>query len=222
MKPRRRLALPLSIAPVAPQHEPDLSPEHKAAILAALRWAWMELQRSCASLIRSGNEESVTERLQFLLNDRAGGVRRASWLRDFETVTRSENQRTSDARLQKKPDLTFRPPPNRNVINATRWGWFVECKIIDGGASVTAYRDNGVRRFADGEYAAWMESGAMVAYVRDGSLPAAILDRALRGRVGTRRISAGPSADLSESEHGRDALTPPCSDVTLTHIWLAV
>lgn len=222
MTRRRHLALPLSVAPAALLHEPDLSPEHKAAVLAALRWAWAELKRDHADLIRGGDEESVTERLQFLLNDRTEGARRAFWLRDFETVTRSESQRTADARLQKKPDLTFRPPPHARVINATRWGWFVECKIIDGGASVAAYRDNGVRRFAEGEYAAWMESAAMVAYVRDGSRPALALAPSLRGYVGTRRLDTGPSHDFSESQHGRGALANPCVDVTLTHLWLAV
>lgn len=222
MKRRRRPRLPLSVAPSAPLHEPDLAPEHKNAILAALRWAWSELLRDHAEMARNGDEESVTERLQFILNDRTEGARRASWLRDFESVTRGENQRTADGRLQKKPDLTFRPPPNAKVVNATRWAWFVECKVIDGGASVTAYRDNGVRRFSDGEYAAWMKSGAMVAYVRDGSQPAATLEQSLRGRVGTRRQVPGATPDQSESEHARGSLPNPCVDVTLTHLWLAI
>jgi hypothetical protein len=216
------VAPPLSVAPTAPFREPDLSPEHKAAILAALRWAWKELQRDHSDLTRRGDEESVTEALQFLLNDQPGGVRRASWLRDFGTVSRSERQKTSMGGLNKQPDLTFRPPPYATVTNTTRWGWFVECKIVNGAATVTAYRDHGVRRFADGEYAAWMQSGAMVAYVRDHSQPTATLARALRGRLGTRRVTAGPSSDLSESEHGRGGLAHPCVDVTLTHIWLAV
>jgi hypothetical protein len=219
---RRRPAPPLSVAPTAPEQEIDLAPEHKAAILAALRWAWSELRRDYADLIRNGDEESVTERLQFILNDRHEGERRASWLRDFESVTRGESQRTADARLQKKPDLTFRPPPNARVVNTTRWGWFVECKIIDGHASIVAYRDKGVRRFSEGEYAAWMESAAMVAYVRDGSLPAIALEPYLREQVGTRRHSSGPSADQSESEHVRRFLPRPCVDVTLTHLWLMV
>jgi hypothetical protein len=217
---RRRLILPLSVAPTAPLHEPDLAPEYKEAVLAALRWAWSELQSDHPNLVRSGDEESVTEKLQFILNDRSGGTRRASWLRDFETVSRNENQRTADGRIQKRPDMTFRPPPNAKVINATRWGWFVECKIIDGGASVTAYRDEGVRRFSDGEYAAWMESAAMLGYVRDGSRPAATLQTALTGRVGTRCHRPGASEDLSESEHTRGLLPNPCVDVTLTHLWL--
>ena len=74
--------------------------------------------------------------------------------------------RTVDGRIQKKPDLTFRPPLYRAVTNATRWGWFVECKILDGQRSVRAYADHGIQRFALGEYAAWMQSGAMLGYVR--------------------------------------------------------
>lgn len=222
MTRRREHATPLSVAPSLPAHEPDLAPEHKTAILTAIRWAWGELQRDHATLINSGNEEEVTERLQQLVNEREGGVRRAHWLRDFETVTRSENQRTADGRLQKKPDLTFRPPPTPRVVNTTRWGWFVECKIIDGTRSIAAYRDDGVRRFAEAEYAAWMESAAMVAYVRDGARPSPTLDRPLRGKVGTRHHRAGPTADASESLHSRGALAHPCVDVTLTHLWLQV
>jgi hypothetical protein len=218
----RRRRVPLSVAPTAPFHEPDLSPEHKAAVLAALRWAWAELKRDRAALIQRGDEESVTEALQFLLNDRSGGARRATWINDFSPVSRSERQRTSDGRLNKQPDLTFRPVPYATVTNTTRWGWFVECKIVNGAATVTLYRDDGVRRFADGEYGAWMQSGAMLAYVRDGSKPMATLKPVLRGQVRTRSVVAGSAPDLSQSEHGRGSLATPCVDVTLTHIWLAV
>lgn len=222
MTRRARRAVPLSVAPAVPWHEPDLVPEHKAAVLEAVRWAWAELVRRQLGLLKTGDEESITEKLQNLLNARDNGRRLAPWLRDFETVTRSENQRTSDARIGKKPDLTFRPLPYRSVTNTTRWGWFVECKLIHGGASVTAYRDDGVRRFSSGEYAAWMQSGAMLAYVRDGSQPVQALQPALRGHVATKRHDPGPTADCSESEHDRSALANPCVDVTLCHLWLQV
>ena len=173
-------------------------------------------------MLRTGDEESITERLQSLLNERRGGQRVVPWLRDFETVTRSENQRTSDGRLGKKPDLTFRPPAYATVTSTTRWGWFVECKLVDGTASVTAYRDHGVKRFSSGEYAAWMPSGAMLAYVRDGSRPATTLHSALNGHVGTKRHGPGPTTDRSESEHDRSGLADPCVDVMLLHLWLPV
>ncbi len=222
MTRRPRLSVPLSVAPALPAQEPDIAPEHKAAIVEALRWAWSELGRRDPELCRTGDEESITAKLQDMLNERKGGERLVPWLMDFETVTRGESERTADGRLGKKPDLTFRPPTYARVTNTTRWGWFVECKIIDGGASVTAYRDAGVHRFSSGEYAAWMPSGAMLAYVRDGSTPARALHHALRGHVNTRRHGPGPSGDRSESEHDRSRLANPCVDVTLTHLWLTV
>lgn len=219
---RRRLGVPLSVAPTVPFHEPDLMPEHKAAIVEALRWAWSELKRNDLGILQNSEEEAITDKLQELLNKRIGEERLASWLKDFETVTRGESQRTADGRLGKKPDLTFRPPTYASVTNTTRWGWFVECKIINGTASVTAYRDKGVHRFSSGEYAAWMPSGAMLAYVRDDLKPMIALDQPLRENVGTKRHTPCATIDQSESEHDRSCLSNPCTDVTLIHIWLPV
>jgi hypothetical protein len=218
-QPRR--APPLSVAPTVPMHQPDLLPEHKAAIMVALRWAWLELRSRDPGLLHTGDEESITERVQALLNERRGGRRVATWLNDFETVTRGESQRTAAGKVGRKPDLTFRPLPYSSVTSMSRWGWFVECKIIDGDASVTAYRDAGVARFSSGAYAAWMPSAAMLAYVRDDSTPAHALHQVLPGHVGTKRHSPGPASDRSESEHDRSHLPIPCVDVALTHFWLS-
>jgi hypothetical protein len=219
---RPRLAIPLSVIPPVPSHEPDLVPEHKEAIIEALRWAWTELARRDPELLQSGQEERITAGLEDLLNQRRDGVRIAPGLRDFESVSRGAKQRTSDGRVEKEPDLTFRPVPYATVGNTTRWGWFFECKIIDGGGSVTRYHDKGVQRFSAGEYAAWMPSGAMLAYVRDGSSPARTLHGILAGVIGTRRRCSGPTKDRFESEHDRSQLVPPCVNVVLTHIWLPV
>lgn len=216
----KRGIVPLSVAPAILDAEPDLAPDHKQAILAALRWAWNELVRVAPHVLREGNEERVTFELQKLLNNRRNGERTAAPIKDFEVVTRGESQTTADGRLGKKPDLTFRPPVYASVADATRWGWFVECKIVDGGASVVAYRDEGVRRFSTGEYAASMPSGAMLAYVRDGRDPLSSLDAVLLGNVGTKRHVGGRTPDTSESEHGRGQLPQPCVDVTLCHLWL--
>lgn len=222
MSRRSRLAIPLSVTPKVPLYEPDLAPEHKEAIIEALRWAWAELARRDPELLRSGHEENITAGLQDLLNQQRDGMRIAPGLRDFETVNRGAKQRTSDGRVGKEPDLTFRPVPYPTVGNTTRWGWFVECKIIDGGGSVTLYHDEGVQRFSTGEYAAWMPSGAMLAYVRDGARPARTLQGVLVGQSATRRHRPGPTKDRSESEHDRSRLVPPCVDVVLTHVWLPV
>ena len=45
-------ALPLSVAPEPPFHEPDLVPEHKEAVIQALRWAWDELSREDPDVLR--------------------------------------------------------------------------------------------------------------------------------------------------------------------------
>lgn len=219
--PARRRA-PLSVAPTLPESEPDLAIEHKAAVVAALRWAWSELSRTAPELIRAGDEENVTASLQDLLNERKAGQRVASWLVDFESVTRGESQRTADARVGKKPDLTFRPVPYQSVRNATRWGWFVECKIVDGQPSLVAYREKGIKRFTTGEYAAWMCSGAMVGYVRDGSTPGVALKSAVGSSVALKRFTAGTISDQSETEHDRSRLQIPCVDVTIHHLWLLV
>lgn len=218
----RRPRPSLSVAPAVPAHEPDLVPEHKEAIVAALQWAWSALAHRDPQVLRTGDEESITETLQELLNQQRAGQRAATWIKDFETVTRGEQQRTADGRIQKKPDLIFRPPVYETVTNRTRWGWFVECKIIHGKASVRAYRDHGVFRFSSGEYAARMPSGAMLAYVRDGSTPMQALPKVLLGYVGTKGHRPGPSNDRSESSHDRSRLANPCVNVTLVHLWLGV
>ena len=218
----RQLPLPLSVPPTILRHEPDLVPEHKEAIIHALRWAWSQLSYRDPHLLRTKDEESITEKLQKLLNERRKGRRLAASLKDFETVTRSERQTTADGRIQKMPDLTFRPPLYKSVTNTTRWGWFVECKIIDGSDSVRVYRDEGVHRFSSGEYAAWMQSGAMLAYVRDGSPPMQALLAVLIGHTGTKEQRPGPTSDRCESAHQRSRLANPCVDVTLIHLWLEV
>ncbi len=215
-----RRSFPLSVAPQVPFHEPDIVAIHKQAIVSAIRWAWDKLKRDESHILSVGSEEEITERLQTLLNERRSGKRLASWLQDFETVERGASQRTADGRIGKKPDMIFRPLPYDSVVNPTQWGWFVECKIVDGATSVTAYRDNGVYRFASGEYAAWMASGAMLGYVRDGATPVPTLDGPLRGKVRTNWHKAGADLSQSISSHDRAGLVNKCVDITLTHIWL--
>lgn len=218
MGSRRRPSL--ALPPPAATYEPDLAPEHKAAVVAALRWAWQRLAGD-AALLAFGSEEALTTRLQNELNERSEGQRLAPGIREFETVTRGESQVTVDGRLQKKPDLSFRPTAYATVTNTSGWAWFVECKIIDGAASVRDYCEKGVRRFTSGEYAARMPSAAMLAYVRDGQQPHRALHPRLDAKYGTLAHEPGPSADTSHSIHQRSTLPRPCVDVALTHLWFA-
>lgn len=216
------LGVPLSVAPRLPAHEPDLSPEHKAAVVAALRLAWDGLSRREPELLRSAPEEDITTALQRILNKKRNGRAELPYLADFETVTRGENQETADGRNGKKPDLTFRPPTYRGVVDGTAWGWFVECKIIDGTSSVTLYLKKGIHRFCVGEYGARMPSAAMLGYVRDRTTPAPVLAARLEGHAATTATRPRAAADESDSEHPRGGLAQPCVDITLTHLWLCV
>lgn len=202
--------------------EPDLAPEHKQAIIAALGWAWNELCAAEPQAVGEANEEKVSMMLERLLNERANGTRRARSLEDFDTVTRGSKVLTSDGRFEKQPDLHFRPPPYRDVQQASDWGWFVECKVVNGNASVEAYCVHGVGRFSSGEYAARTSSGGMVAYVRDGQRPYEALDPKLAGRFATVSHRRGLTADVSASRHRRDVLRPPCVEIELTHLWFQV
>lgn len=219
--PRRR-PTPLSVRVSTPSAEPDLTPEHKQAILVALRWAWGELCRSQPMTLREGGEEAVTILIERLLNERAEGQRRARWIEDFDAVTRGSKVVTADGRIEKAPDLHFRPPPYRDVRHLSDWAWFVESKLIDGDASVEAYCAQGVQRFSSGEYGARMPTGGMVGYVRDGQQPFEALDRKLAGRFAILSHERASGPDVSRSRHRRSGLPEPCVDMELTHLWLQV
>lgn len=222
MTRRGALGGPLAVAPRRPPSEPDISEHHKAAVIAALRWAWAKVRKSHVALLRTGPEEDITTELQRLLNERRNGRRLVPHLVDFETVSRGENQRTSDGRNSKKPDLTFRPPAYQGVVDGTSWGWFVECKLVGGTKSVGLYVGQGLERFCVGEYGAKMPSGAMLAYVRGPCRPAS----ALTGKFGQHSaqsvLRARTRSDECETDHPRGHLVPPCVDITLTHLWLSV
>ena len=217
MPERRRR---LSVRAPAATCEPDVSDVHKRAVERALRWAWGEVCRQWPQITVSGSEEQITAKLHRALNAQTVEHRRAApGLRSFETVHRGAKVESIDGRLELMPDLVFRPPVPLGVRNQTDWGYFIECKIVDGARSIGLYCHQGVARFASGEYAAWMPSGAMLAYVRDGSRPFSALQRRLSGGFATLSHAAR-SMDVSVSTHRRDALPAPCVEITLIHLWL--
>ena len=210
---------------VLPSAEPDLSSVHKRAVEGALRWAWEHLLAANAPVLHNGSEEDITEAIETHLGRRENGRRVAPGLKDFEHAVRGAKQRAADAGNEKQPDLTFRPPVSRysHVTNSTCWGYFVECKIIeDGHASrtISSYSNDGIQRFAAGVYAARMPSGMMLAYVRGNRQPAASL-KALLPLHGATKITAGKTTDSCATLHPRHALSVPCIDVTLVHLWLS-
>lgn len=220
----RRLSLATPLVILAA--EPDLSHAHKRAIEGALRWAWNQLVAANDDVLFRGSEEAITEAIEVQLGRMERGRRVAPGLKDFGHVPRGAKLRTADGRIEKQPDLTFRPPASqyRRVTNTASWGYFVECKLIEDGHSsrtVASYCDEGVRRFACAEYAARMPSGMMLAYVRGTSLPANSLSPHLPVH-GATVITPGPTADMCGTLHPRIRLPIPCVDVALVHLWLPV
>lgn len=214
---RRRLSVP------APQiiAEPDISEAHKRVVERALRWAWAEVTRRWPSIVRNEREEVVTEKMQRVLNEHSAGHKRsAPGLRLFETVDRGSKVTGADGHIELMPDLVFRPlPVPHGVRNRCDWGYFVECKIVDGTSSVGLYCKNGLERFISGKYSARMPSAAMLAYVRDGSRPFQTLEPRLAGAYSTLSHNERGS-DVSESLHGRGTLRCPCIDIAIVHVWL--
>jgi hypothetical protein len=203
--------------------EPDLSPVHKAVVVRAVKWGWDEVCRRWPDIVQSGGEEAISAKLWRVLNDQnPAGVRSAPGLSEFETVQRGEKVEGVDGGVEYQPDLTFRPNAAPGVRNRGDWGWFVECKLVDGAASVQRYCRNGVRRFVDGRYAARMPSGAMLGYVRDGREPYPSLEPLLCGQYGNAAVEA-PKAltpDQVRSHHERSCAPPSWDPIELTHIWL--
>ena len=167
------------------------------------------------------DEESIRAYLEAKLNAFVDGDRCARWLTDFGAVVRSAKQTSAACSINKQPDLTFRPNiPYPEVVNLTNWGWFVECKIIDASHSLGDYRDQGVRRFSDAEYAAAMGSAAMLGYVRDGQQPKKCLPDLLVGCMGTTNVQAGTILNEVVSVHSRPPSDFGRGPIALTHLWL--
>lgn len=203
--------------------EPDLPPAYKAAIYAAVRWAWEQVLAQWPDRVLSGSEEQITECMARVLNEQSPDARRtAPGLDSFETVVRGGKVSTADGRIEKQPDLVFRPVVAVGVRNRGDWGLFVECKIIglENHHSPEAYCVNGVARFVRGEYAARMPCAAMLAFVRDRRLPHPTLSVLLDTTYATTSHEAGATNDTSLSRHARKSLPHPCVNISLVHWWL--
>ena len=177
-------------------------------------------------MLNDGSEEAITAAIETQLGRMEHGRRVAPGLKDFNHPVRGAKQCTSDGRIEKQPDLTFRPPSSRyqQVTNTACWGCFVECKLIEdghGSRTVKSYSDEGIRRFATGEYAARMPSGMMLAFVRGNGQPNDSL-KPLLPLHGATMIPPGKTLDTCSTFHPRRALASPCVDVALMHLWLLV
>lgn len=159
---------------------PPFDGRYLRAIELALRAAWDALHKdyATASELSNAKEERISHMLREALNElrekETGGVEGYN-CDIFERPYVGAEILTPNGNI-KKPDVVFslsgRPRPG--VSNGLRDGIFVECKILEQGTkkNVAAYCNNGVHRFVEGSYGAWMREGMMLAYVRTSqSLP---------------------------------------------------
>lgn len=204
--------------------QPDLSEEHKASILRSVRWAWVEVCRKSPDVVASGNEEAISATLADVLNEQdTDGTRVVPGLAGFETVNRGSKVEGADGHIDYQPDLVFRPWMMPGLVrNRSHWGWFVECKLVLGTRSIKPYCDSGVQRFVDRRYAARMPSGAMFAYVRDGSEPYPALEPVLSGAYGNATVELPNTSTPMQirSRHERSSTTLVSEPIELTHLWL--
>jgi hypothetical protein len=214
---------------------PSLGRLETRAVETALRVAWARVRASKPATLRNANEVQITAELQRELNDllnypdpAACGFSHVL----FETVTvGGEVCDYSGTKLQKKPDLVFRPCGQLQGDRA-QYGLFAECKIIDDGHPVADYCTHGLLRFVNGFYAWAMSSGLMVAYVRNGATPPHLLQAYLdqhrrpmqvRSRPALRPRRRGPDA-IYDSVHWRlwhyRSSGAQAVDIQIGHMWL--
>ena len=146
-------------------------------------------------------EDRVTEQLfNVLEND----LRQTGEIDGFNStlydrvVRHAEVTNYSGKKLAKTPDLSFKlryaevePRP----VVSTHDALFVECKPVDAAhAAGSAYCDDGLIRFVNGDYAWAMQDAMMLAYVRNGRTIAGHLTPAMA--ESTRKSSLGVAQPL--------------------------
>ncbi len=190
-------------------------------------------------------EDSVTEQLfNVLEND----LRQTGEIGGFNStfyehvVRHAQVTNYNGQKLAKTPDLSFKlrdAGAERRPVVSSHDALFVECKPVDAGhAAGTAYCDDGLIRFVNGDYAWAMQDAMMLAYVRNGRTIAEHLTpamaasnrRAALGIVRPLEVCPGPAAaPCAEAEavhvtqHRRDFPWPDgkglATDITVYHLW---
>ncbi len=208
----------------------------------ALYWAWQQLLQDNSGTAPdplTASEDELSEELQRRLNDIDEQTERTYISRfttsHFEQIERGPNYKNySGTTVKKAPDLVFKPIRfPKGVCNATDYGLFVECKIVDGQHPAAKYLSHGLRKFVNGDYAWAMSVAIMVAYVRMNCEALEYLGKRLQrgGRYWTKQP---PTLQAMENQpfktcasiHERRQLHPPTrqplGDIEVTHLWLHV
>lgn len=151
--------------------------EHRLlrAIELAVRKAWDNLHSNIVlarQLSAAKKEEQISHLLHKALNDLREG--KTGKVEGYDCYHFGHPQVAPEILTPhgkiKKPDLVFhlagsaRPGVADSLTDAI----FVECKLLEHGSgkNVGAYCKNGIARFVEGSYGAWMREGMMLAYAR--------------------------------------------------------
>lgn len=190
-------------------------------------------------------EDRITEQLfNILENDlRKTGEIKGFTSTSYDPVVRhAQVTNFNGQKLAKTPDLSFKlrhdETEPRQVISSHD-ALFIECKPVDADHPAgSAYCDDGLIRFTNGDYAWAMQEAMMLAYVRDdrtiaGHLIPAMANVDRMNSLATIRrpedcsFASAPAFSEAEavhiSQHRRDFEWPdgkgPASDVTVYHLW---
>lgn len=202
-------------------------------ILEAISDAWTHVKTAYPRAVLNDSEPEISAllvtRLNAMLNTNAllalvvSSVHRGS-----ETIS------YDGSKFEGRPDLVF-----TLTGTDTRFNLVGESKIIDlpnNKNSASLYRNKGIKRFVDGEYAWGTKEALVVAYVRCGAkLHPTVLGglpkiKAMNCSASSMRANcppAIPSDTLGTSTHGRafsyvHKTTSSPGDIELWHLWLDV
>lgn len=157
-------------------------------------------------------------------------------------VRHAEVTNYNGEKLAKTPDLSFKlrhgESESRPVLSSHD-ALFVECKPVDGDhAAGSAYCDDGLIRFVNGDYAWAMQDAMMLGYVRNGRSIAGHLVPAMAASARQQSLAVvqqlqpceeAGAATCAEAEavylsrHRRAFTWPdgkgPATDITVFHLW---
>ncbi len=202
--------------------------------------------------LRAGDFPLITERedrvTEQLFNVLENDLRQTGEIVGFNStfyervVRHAQVTNYNGQRLAKTPDLSFKlryPGAEPRPVVSAHDALFVECKPVDANHPAgSAYCDDGLIRFVNGDYAWAMQDAMMLAYVRDGRtitghLAPAMADSTRKTSLEIVKplqlcpgLTAAASADAEAvyfTKHLRTFPWPdgkgPATEITVYHLW---
>lgn len=211
---------------------PSLDPEILELVVEAIAMTWNAVRNGYPVVVQNGDEAEISALLETMLNADLCAVPGLELI--VSGVDRGRETVNFDGRrIETRPDLSFR----LTHLDA-RFRLIAECKIIDisNGKTSALYRDKGITRFIEGDYAWAQRDAIMLAYVRCGSQ----LESTILGNLSTfpkmACVSSGlrihpsglvPANNLGVSKHARafsyvHTTSAVPGQIELWHLWLDV